>query len=120
MGNDDGWAEWSKHVLIELERLNTKVDTIGTNISHLEKMKVDTNELKIWREKIDSGLSISEFKEIKNWKQRMEEQMSTTQLATYIKEHNGLKTFKTQAMMIWIVVQTLMAIAIFWNQIFGG
>jgi hypothetical protein len=96
----DGWAEWSKHVLIELERLNNKIDSLNNKISNVETIKGDVRELK-------------------EWKSKVEEHQSPTQLEKHLEEHDALKTFKTQAMMIFVVVQAIMGIIVFWKDIFN-
>lgn len=34
--NPNGWGEWSKHVLKELERLNKEINKIDQRVSNLE------------------------------------------------------------------------------------
>lgn len=119
------------HRLDEISRkqdeFNKKVDDISRKQEELtlQLTKIKTIEhtvdnIKEWKEKIQETISTSELKELKEWKGKMEEQMSVSQLSQHISEHESFKTFKTQAMMIWIIVQGLMALAVFWDDIFRG
>ena len=110
------------HRLDEISRkqdtFNKKVDELTIDLTKMRTIEHTVDNIKEWKEKHQETISTSELKEFKVWKQNMEELMSPTQLKEYIKEHEGFKTFKTQAMMIWVIVQSLMALAIFWDKIF--
>ena len=101
------------------DEFNAKVENLTLELTKMKTIENAVDNLKEWKEKVQETISTAELQEIKEWKAKMEEQMSTTQLKQHLKEHESFKTFKTQAMMIWIVVQGLMAIAIFWDKIFG-
>jgi chromosome segregation ATPase len=116
---EDSWGEWSKHVLIELERLNGKIDGINNRLSKIDRIKDNLYEVKEWKQKMQDTISTSELNDLKEWKQKMEEHQSPTQLEKHLEEHESLKTFKTQAMMIFAVVQALMGIIVFWKEIFN-
>lgn len=50
--NDNGWNEWSRHVLAELERLNNCYESIKKDVSelrseNLSKLKVEIAKLKV-------------------------------------------------------------------------
>ena len=112
------------HRLDEISRkqdtFNSKVEDLSIQLAKVKTIENTVDNLKEWKEKVQDTVSTAELKEIKSWKYKMEELMSPTQLAQHIKEHESFKTFKTQAMMIWIVVQGLMGLAIFWDKIFGA
>ena len=112
------------HRLDEISRkqddFNKKVEDLSIQLAKVKTIENTVDNIKEWKEKVQETISTAELKEMKAWKYKMEEQMSPTQLAQYIKEHDSFKTFKTQAMMIWVVVQGLMALAIFWDKIFGA
>jgi len=112
------------HRLDEISRkqddFNKKVEDLSIQLAKVKTIENTVDDIKGWKEKVQETISTAELNEIKVWKNKMEELMSPTQLSTFIKEHDSFKTFKTQAMMIWVVVQGLMAIAIFWDKIFGG
>jgi hypothetical protein len=101
------------------DELNSKVEELALGLAKLKTIENTVDNIKEWKDKVQEVISTSELKELKDWKKEMEERMSPTQLDTHLKEHESFKTFKTQAMMIWVVVQALMTIAIFWEKIFG-
>lgn len=96
-GEQNGWNEYSKLVISELERLNDGISRLNTEIQDL---KGEIKELKV---KEDFA------KEIWKWKQAVDEVASPTQLRYTIKDVADLKTFKTQAITIWAVVQLVTA-----------
>jgi len=96
-GEQNGWNEYSKLVISELERLNDGITRLNVEIQDL---KGEIKELKV---KEDFA------KEIWKWKQAVDEVASPTQLKYTIKDVADLKTFKTQAITIWAVVQLITA-----------
>jgi hypothetical protein len=96
-GEQNGWNEYSKLVISELERLNDGITRLNVEIQDL---KGEIKELKV---KEDFA------KEIWKWKQAVDEVASPTQLKYTIKDVANLKTFKTQAITIWAVVQIITA-----------
>ena len=96
-GEQNGWNEYSKLVISELERLN---DGIGRLNVEIQDLKGEIKELKV---KEDFA------KEIWKWKQAVVEVASPSQLKYTIKDVADLKTFKTQAITIWAVVQLVTA-----------
>jgi len=94
-GEQNGWNEYSKLVISELERLNDGITRLNVEIQDL---KGEIKELKV---KEDFA------KEIWKWKQAVDEVASPTQLKYTIKDVADLKTFKTQAITIWAVVQLI-------------
>lgn len=98
MGNDqNGWNEYSKLVITELERLNEGITSLNTEIQDL---KGEIKELKV---KEDFA------KDLWKWKQAIDEVASPSQLKYTIIEVSRLKTFKTQAITIWAVAQLITA-----------
>ena len=99
MANNEqnGWNEYSKLVIAELERLNDGITNLNTEIQDLKQQIL---ELKV---KEDFA------KELWKWKQAVDEVASPTQLKYTIKDVADLKTFKTQAITIWAVVQLITA-----------
>lgn len=100
------------------DEVNKKVEELTVQLAKVKTIENTVDNIKEWKEKIQEVISTSELAELKLWKKEMEERMSPSQLTTHIKEHESFKTFKTQAMMIWVVVQALMTIALFWDKIF--
>lgn len=115
-------AELILHRLDEIakkqDEFNKKVEVLGKQMINVRAIGSTLDDIKEWKDKVQEVVSTTELKEIKEWKKEMEEQMSPKQLTQHLKEHESFKTFKTQAMMIWAVVQALMTIMIFWDKIF--
>jgi|TARA_Y100000389_G_scaffold82838_1_gene79434 ribosomal protein L29 len=99
-GEQNGWNEYSKLVIAELERLNDGITNLNGEIQDLKR---EIAELKV---KEDFA------KELWKWKQAVDEVASPTQLNTTIKDVADLKTFKTQAITVWAVVQLITATVI--------
>ena len=95
--NQNGWNEYSKLVLKELETLADGIDSLRGEIQEVkqEMVKIQAKE-----DRID---------EIKQWKERLDEIASPTQLKSLVKEVESLKVFKTKAITIFAVVQFAMA-----------
>jgi len=100
-GAQNGWNEYSKLVLKELETLGDGIDSLRSEIQHVKqeitKMQVKedkVNELKLWKDKLDDICSPSQLKDL-------------------INEFENLKTFKTKAITVFAVVQFGM-VAIAW------
>lgn len=100
---ENGWNEWSKHILKELERLNDNYESlrvvneeIKVELGHLASVKNDIDDIKVWRSKIEEVFSPTQLKELSN-------------------DVSSLKNFKTVAITIWAVVQfiTSAVIALF-------
>lgn len=126
----NSWPEWSKHVLKELERLNTnyenlnnKIDSLRTDvheeiaeirndITKIKAMQYSLDELKAWKKTYEDEAVLKILKELNEWKEDVDEVVSPTQLKTYISSIQELQTFKTQAITIFLVVQTLVGIAL--------
>ena len=94
-GEQNGWNEYSKLVIAELERLNDGITNLNAEIQNL---KQQIAELKV---KEDFA------KELWKWKQAVDEVASPSQLKSTVKDVASLKTFKTQAITIWAVVQII-------------
>jgi len=105
--SQNGWNEYSKLVIAELERLNEGIISLNSEIQDLKR---EIAEMKV---KEDFA------KELWRWKKEVDEVASPSQIDQTIKDVSDLKTFKTQAITIWIVVQTLFGMALaflkFWK-----
>jgi hypothetical protein len=116
-------AELILHRLNDISRkqdeLSKRVEDLTIELAKVKTIENAVDNLKEWKEKFQESLSISELNEFKDWKGKMDEQLSPTQLTNHLKEHASFKTFKTQALMIWVVVQGLMVVAIFWDKLFN-
>lgn len=89
----NGWNEYSKMVLKELERLNDndeKIQDILTEIN-TKLAKIDSVE--------------KELNSISKWKRYMDDVASPNTLKEMKEDVESLNTFKTAAITVWAVVQ---------------
>jgi len=100
MSADNGWSEYSKLVLKELSSLATNIESLNNEIQELKQ------EIARMREREDR------VEELRNWKDKIDEVASPTQLQNAIKEIELLKEFKTKSITIFMVVQFLMGTAL--------
>lgn len=100
-GNQNGWNEYSRLVLKELETLADGIDNLKSEIQELR------GEVSILHEKEN------QVKELKAWKERVDEVVSPTQLKKMSEEIEELKAFKTRAVTVFAVVQFAMAAIVF-------
>lgn len=101
MANEqNSWSEYSRLVITELERLNDGISKLNVEIQDLKR---EIAELKVKEDNV---------KELKKWKDSVDEVTSPSQLRDTIKDVAELKTFKTQAVTVWVVVQIIFGIAI--------
>jgi ribosomal protein L29 len=99
MANEqNSWSEYSRLVIAELERLNDSISKLNGEIQDLKR---EIAELKVKEDNV---------KELKRWKESVDEVTSPSQLRDTIKDVAELKTFKTQAVTVWLVVQILFGI----------
>ena len=94
----NGWNEYSRLVLAELEKLNNKVDTLTEENNTIRQ---ELSKLEQFKEEISS---------LKDWKGNVDEVSSPTQLKELQKEVSELKTFKTMSTTVWVVVQIIFGI----------
>jgi predicted nuclease with TOPRIM domain len=96
MTQNEGWAEYSKLVLKELETLNKSIESLNEQINDLK------NEIAVLKEREDrvSGLL--------QWKDRVDEVASPTQLKEMKNDVDDLKKFATKATTIFAAVQVFM------------
>ena len=94
----NGWNEYSKLVINELERLNEGISNLNSQIIEL---KHEIVKLKGKEESI---------KDLKSWKKSIDEVASPTQLKELSEKVTELTTFKTQAITIFLIVQGLMGL----------
>ena len=97
MAEDDGWSEYSKLVLKELETLAVTIQALNTEIQDL---KQEIAQMRVREDRVD---------ELKAWKEKVDEVVSPTQLHSLVKEVEDLKLFKTKAITVFAVVQFGMA-----------
>ena len=107
MNNEsNGWSEYSRLVLKELESLATSIQSLNAEIQDLKQ------EIARMREREDR------VDELRVWKDKIDEVASPTQLQAVVKEVDELKVFKTKAVTIFAVVQFIMALAVAATKVF--
>ena len=100
-GNENGWAEYSRLVLKELETLAQGIKDLNDSMND---MKREMAEMKVREDKVQ---------ELVKWKDRVDEVASPTQLEKLKEEVEDLKLFKTKAVTIFAVIQFAMAAVVF-------
>ena len=100
-GNENGWAEYSKLVLKELETLALGIKEL---IDSMNDMKREITEIRAREDKVQ---------ELVKWKDRVDEVTSPTQLKELRDEVEDLKLFRTKAVTIFAVIQFAMAAVVF-------
>jgi len=97
VADENGWSEYSRLVLKELETLATSITALNAEIQDLKQ------EIARMREREDR------VDELRAWKEKVDEVASPTQMQTMVKDVEDLKMFKTKAITIFAVVQFGMA-----------
>ena len=97
--SENGWAEYSRLVLKELETLATGIEGLR---GELQDVKQELAKMQVREDRVD---------ELKAWKDKVDDVASPSQLKEVLQEVEQLKEFKTKAITIFAVVQFGMA---FW------
>jgi len=100
-GSENGWAEYSKLVLKELETLALGIKELNDSMN---EMKREITEIRAREDKVQ---------ELVKWKERVDEVASPTQLEKLKDEVEELKLFRTKAVTVFAVIQFLMAVGVF-------
>ena len=95
--NQNGWNEYSKLVLKELETLSDGIDGLKTE---LQEVRQDIAKIQVREDRID---------ELRVWKEKVDEVISPTQLKDLVQSIDELKVFRTKAVTVFAVVQFGMA-----------
>ena len=103
---ENGWNEYSRLVLEQLESLGDGIDSLKDEMQGIKQ------ELAIMKAKEDR------VTELKIWKEKLDDVMSPTQLKNTLKDIEELKIFKTKAIAIFMAVQTMMGLALAWSKMF--
>ena len=104
MTNENGWGEYSRLVLKELETLASGIKELNENIN---EMKREMTEIRAKEDKVQ---------ELVKWKERIDEVASPSQLKELQVQVDELKSFKTQAVTVFAVVQFGMAAVLFFAE----
>ncbi|HCI71674.1 MAG TPA: hypothetical protein DHV30_14220 [Balneola sp.] len=102
MSNNNGWETYSKLVLQQLETMASGIEGLRTE---LQDVKNQLTELKAKEDRVQ---------DLKVWKEKMDDVASPPQLREAISDIEELKTFRTKAVTMFMVVQSLMGFAIAW------
>ena len=100
--SDSGWETYSKLVLQQLETMSSGIEALR---AELQDMKGQLTELKAKEDRVQ---------DLKAWKEKMDDVASPPQIREALQEIENLKTFRTRAATIFMVVQAGMGIAIAW------
>ena len=100
MSGENGWGEYSKLVLKELETLAKSIEGLR---NELQEVKQELAAIRAKEDKVE---------ELKSWKEKIDEVASPTQLKEMSADVQELKIFKTKAVTVFAVVQFIMAAAI--------
>jgi hypothetical protein len=98
--SQNGWNEYSRLVLKELETLAEGIDGLR---GEMQELKQELALQKVKEDKVD---------DLRNWKERVDEIASPSQLKSLVDEVESLKAFKTKAITAFVVVQFLMGLAV--------
>ena len=95
----NGWNEYSKLVLKELESLSLSIDNLNGEIQEIK------------REMVETRVKEDRVTDLKIWKEKVDEVCSPTQLKELIEKVETLNSFKVKAIGVFIAVQFLMGLA---------
>jgi predicted RecB family endonuclease len=96
-GKGNGWDQYSKLVLKELDALGTAVTALREEVTSLRDVLSEM--------KANSMHTLTVVNELKQWKERIDDVASPMQLAELASEVESLKSFKTKAVTVFVVVQ---------------
>ena len=100
MSSNQGWETYSKLVIQQLETLNKGIESMR---QELQDVKEQITKIKAKEDRLE---------ELKNWKDKIDEVVSPSQMKYAMNELENLRTFKTKAVTIFAVVQFAMATAV--------
>tara|TARA_B100000029_G_C17019800_1_gene758090 strand:+ start:104 stop:430 length:327 start_codon:yes stop_codon:yes gene_type:complete len=103
MANDqqNGWNEYSRLVLKELETLSDGIDNLK---DELQTVKQEIAKMQVREDKVD---------ELRSWKEKVDEIYSPSQMRDLRDQVADLEKFKTKAITVFAVIQFLMAAVLF-------
>mgnify|MGYP006090090673 CR=1 FL=1 len=96
--DNNGWSEYSRLVLKELETLAVSIRSLNSEIQELKQ------EIARMREREDR------VDELRAWKDKVDEVASPSQMLVKFNEIDDLRQFKTKAITVFAVVQFGMAL----------
>ena len=93
--SDNGWNEYSRLVLEQLESLSVGIDALRGEMQEMRQ------ELAVMKSKEDKVI------ELRNWKEKIDDVVSPTQMQALVDQVQDLKDFKTKAITIFMIAQAL-------------
>ena len=93
--SESGWNEYSRLVLEQLESLSAGIDALRNEMQEMRQ------ELAVMKSKEDKVI------ELKNWKEKIDDVISPSQMQTMVEQVQDLREFKTKAITIFMIAQTL-------------
>ncbi len=97
--HQNGWNEYSKLVLKELQTLSTDIDSLSSQIGDIKKELI---EMRGREDRVE---------QLVKWKEKVDEVATPTQLKDISLQLEELKKFKIQSITIFAVIQFSMAAA---------
>ena len=95
--SENGWAEYSRLVLKEPETLASGIDSLKDEMQSLKQ------DIALLRDREDR------VTELRNWKEKVDEVASPTQLKELVNKVDSLEKFKVKAATIFVVAQVITA-----------
>ena len=102
MSSNNGWDTYSKLVLQQLETMSTGIEALR---GELQQVQNQLAELKAKEDRVQ---------DLKIWKEEMDEAATPSQVKEALQSVEELKVFRTKAVTMFMVVQTMMGIAMAW------
>ena len=96
----NGWNEYSKLVIKELESLALGIKELSIEIQYIKK---EIAEMRVREDRVE---------DLREWKNAIDEVASPTQLKNLLEEVEEIKQFKTKSVTIFMVVQFLMGLGL--------
>jgi len=106
-GSQNGWNEYSRLVLKELETLSASIDDLRED---LQGVKQEITKIQVKEDNIN---------QVREWKAKIDEISSPTQLKEYLLKVDELIQFKTKSVTVFMVVQFIMALAVTLTKVFS-
>ena len=108
MSDENGWSEYSRLVLKELETLANSIQALNAEI---QELKQEIAQMRAREDRVD---------DLKAWKEKVDEVASPSQLKELVDEIQNLKSFKIKAITVFAVVQFGMGAALWFMKVLGG